>query len=259
MNVSDLPSELRRLRLARRWNQQQLANAVRVSKSLITSFETARLVPQDNTAQALDEALGSGDQIQQLSAEMRGDRRPWLRSWREHESRAVLLRSWDQVLIPGLVQRERYMRELFGSVRANSGKVDDLIATRVARQTAAFERDRPVALSCLVGEFALRQGTRETMKDQLGYLADVGHQLPVAVRVVPDGRGLHAGLGGPISLATMVDSRRFGYLDDQLRGRLATTADEVLTLELVWEEVNELALSADQSRDLILRMIDDLK
>ncbi|MDG4763166.1 hypothetical protein O7632_03440 [Solwaraspora sp. WMMD406] len=41
-----------------------------------------------------------------------------------------------------------------------------------------------------------------------------------------------------------------------LRGRLATTAGDVLELELVWESINELALSADQTRDLMSGMIE---
>ena len=53
----------------------------------------------------------------------------------------------------------------------------------------------------------------------------------------------------------MSDGRRVGYLDDLLRGRLATTAGDVLELELVWEAISELALSADQTRDLMLGMI----
>lgn len=258
VNSRSLPARLRELRSARKMAQDRLAAAIGVSKSLVQSFESGKLIPQEGTAERLDEIFGTGEEIQELAKTAQGDLRPWMRPWVEHERRAVLLRSWDQVLIPGLVQRERYMRELFGSVRTNSGRVDDLVATRVERQNAVFDRDSPVALSCVVGEFALRQGSREAVKDQLGYLVDVGHKLPVSVRVVPDGCGLHPGLGGAISLATMPDGRRVGYLDDQLRGRVATTADDVVALELVWEAVNELALSADQSRDLMLRVINEL-
>nr|MDT0662010.1 Scr1 family TA system antitoxin-like transcriptional regulator [Micromonospora sp. DSM 115978] len=258
--MNDLPSELRRLRLARRWNQQQLAKAVGVSKSLITSFETARLIPLEQTAKALDLALGSGDQIQKLSAEMRGDRRPWLRSWRDHERRAVLLRSWEPLLIPGLLQREPYMRQMFAAIPANAGRIDELVKTRLARQAAVFERKPPATIACIVAEFALNRGPREIMKDQLAFLADVGQRFPVTVRVVPDNvGGLHAGLGGPLALATMADGRHIFYLDDQLRGRLATTPSDVSELELSLESINGLALSIEQSRDLILELLNECK
>ncbi|MFV2012023.1 MULTISPECIES: helix-turn-helix domain-containing protein [unclassified Micromonospora] len=69
--MSELTTELRRLRLTRRMNQTQLAKALRVSKSKspIASFETGRLVPKEGTAQALDEVLNSGDKIQQLACD----------------------------------------------------------------------------------------------------------------------------------------------------------------------------------------------
>ncbi|MFV2107068.1 helix-turn-helix domain-containing protein [Micromonospora sp. LOL_015] len=67
--MSELTTELRRLRLTRRMNQTQLAKALRVSKSPIASFETGRLVPKEDTAQALDEVLNSGDKIQQLACD----------------------------------------------------------------------------------------------------------------------------------------------------------------------------------------------
>ncbi|WJK33236.1 helix-turn-helix transcriptional regulator [Solwaraspora sp. WMMA2065] len=62
--MTELPVELRRLRLSQRMNQTQLAKAVGVSKSLIASFETGRLVPKEDTAKDLDKLLNSGDQLQ---------------------------------------------------------------------------------------------------------------------------------------------------------------------------------------------------
>ncbi|MFV2085367.1 helix-turn-helix domain-containing protein [Micromonospora sp. LOL_021] len=256
--MSELTTELRRLRLARRMNQTQLAKALRVSKSLIASFETGRLVPKEDTAQALDEVLNSGDKIQQLADEARGDRQPWLRPWAEHERRAALLRCWELSIIPGLLQREPYMRELFAASPWSKSKVDDLIRIRLGRQAAVFTRDEPVELSCLIGEAALHQGSREVLKDQLGYLVDASHQSNVRIRVVPDRNiGLNPGLNGPLSLATLGDGRRIAYLDDQLRGRMASTAADVIELEWVWEAINDLSLSTTQSRDLILRLIDE--
>nr|MDT0656601.1 Scr1 family TA system antitoxin-like transcriptional regulator [Micromonospora sp. DSM 115978] len=255
--MNDLPSELRRLRLARRWNQQQLAKAVGVSKSLITSFETARLIPLEQTAKALDLALGSGDQIQKLSAEMRGDRRPWLRSWRDHERRAVLLRSWEPLVVPGLLQTEEYARAIFEATPANALKVDDLVSTRMARQAAVLERDPPVTIAAVMAEAALDMGAREIMKPMLGRLADLGHRPNVQLRVLPRSVGFHAGLAGPISMATLPDGRRVAYLDDQLRGRTAVDVAETGELELALTAIEGCALNIPQSRDLILRMIDE--
>lgn len=256
---SSLPIRLRELRAAKKMAQGRLAAAINVSKSLIQSFESGKLIPQEDTAKHLDEFFGTGDEIQELARGERGDRRPLLRSWADHEKRAALLRTWELSLIPGLLQVPEYMRALFDGAPGNEGRVDDLMEIRLARQAAVLDRDRPIALSCLIGESALRQGPREIMKPQLEHLVDAGHRPSVRIKIVPDRLGLHVGLGGPISMATMADGRRVSYLDDQLRGRVVATTAELVELELIWEAIDEMALPALQSRDVILRMVDELK
>lgn len=256
---SSLSTRLRELRTTRKMPQDRLAASINVSKSLVQSFESGKLIPQEDTAKNLDEFFGTGDELQGLAKDEREDRRPLLRSWADHEKRAALLRTWELSLIPGLLQVPEYMRVLFEAAPGNEGRVDDLMAIRLARQAAVFDRERPIALSCLIGESALRQGPREIMKPQLEHLVDAGHRSNVRIKIVPDRLGLHVGLGGPISMATMSDGRRVSYLDDQLRGRVVATTAELVELELIWEAIDELALPAIQSRDVILGAIDELK
>lgn len=257
MSEQRLSARLRDLRRSRNMSQERLAASISVSKSLITSFETGRLIPQDDTAKSMDALFGTGDEMQHKAKDEREDRQPWLRSWVEQERRAVLLRAWEPTLIPGLLQTEAYMRLVFAAVPSNSNRLDDVVATRLARQAAVLERKPPVELAVLIEESALRRGPRDVMKEQINHLVDLSHRPSVRIRAVPETAGLHAGLGGPLALATMADGRRVGYLDDLLQGRVATAPGDVLELELVWEAVNELALSADQTRDLMLGMIND--
>ncbi|MFD0968901.1 helix-turn-helix domain-containing protein [Plantactinospora endophytica] len=255
-----LPARIRELRTQRKLSQDRLAAAIGVSKSSVQNFESGKLIPQEGTAQRLDEVFGTGNEIQGRAKTAHEDLRPWLRPWAEHERRALLLRAWEPLLIPCPLQREPYMREMFAGVPANAGRVEDLVANRTARQAAIMDQHPPVTISCIITEFALRRGPRGVMKDQLGYLADIGESPSVTVRVLPDAvGGLHAGLGGPISLATLRDGRRVSYLDDQLQGKVVTSARDVGELELSWESINGLAMAADLSRDLILELLNDHK
>lgn len=252
-----LPARLRRLRTSRKMSQDRLAATIRVSKSLISHFESGKLLPQDDTAEILDAAFGTGDEVRRAVKDAREDRRPWLRSWREHEKRAVLLRSWEPLVVPGLLQTRDYAQAIFVATPANAQKVDDLVSTRMARQVAVLDRDPPVTISAVVAEGAIRTGPREIMKPQLAHLVDLGHRPNVQLRVLPASVGFHAGLAGPISMATLPDGRRVAYLDDQLRGRTATNVGETGELELALTAIEGCALSVLQSRDLILRMIDE--
>ncbi|MDG4764696.1 helix-turn-helix transcriptional regulator [Solwaraspora sp. WMMD406] len=257
--MSELSVEIRRLRLAGGMNQTQLGAALRVSKSLIAGFETGRHIPQADTATNLDQLFGTDDKFAKLSLEAREDRYPWMRPWVEHERRALLLRTYEPLLIPGLLQTEGYMRAVLATSTMNDGRIDDLVRTRLERQAATLGRDNPVVISAIIGEFALSRSPREVMKDQLGHLVDLGHRPSVKVRVLPDEAGLHLGLGGAFVIASLPDGRRCGYLDNQLKGTVVSSHGEVTELELAWESVDGLALPVVQSRDLMLRMIDERK
>lgn len=241
-------------------SQEKLAALINVSKSLITSFETGRLLPQDDTAKSIDDVFGTGDEIQGRAKTEREDRQPWLRSWFDQERRAVLLRTYQPLLVPGLLQSEAYMRAVISAVPGNAGKVDELVATRRGRQAATIDRENPVPMSAVIGEMALRAGPPEIMKEQLGHLVDVGHRPHIKIRVVPMWTGgLHVGLAGPFIIANLPEGRRCAYMDDQLVGHVTTSHGDLDALELAWSEVEALALPVDQSRDAILRMLDEHK
>ncbi|MFY1694457.1 helix-turn-helix domain-containing protein [Solwaraspora sp. WMMA2101] len=261
--MNDLPSlsaRLRELRTSRKMAQDRLAAAIGVSKSLVQSFESGKLVPQEGTAGRMDDFFGTGDEIQQSAKDAREDRQPWLRSWFEQERRAALLRSWEPMLVPGLLQCESYMREVFSAVPSNAGKIDGLVVKRRERQAATIDRDEPVGLSAIIGEVALRRGPSEVLKDQLGHLVDAGHRPHVRIRVIPaESEGIHVGLSGAFVIANMPDGRRSAYMDDQLTGHVANARADLAHLELAWEEIDALALPVVQSRDLILRMLHEHK
>jgi len=240
--------------------QDRLAAAIGVSKSLVQSFESGKLVPQEGTAGRMDEFFGTGDEIQRAAKEEREDRQPWLRSWFDLERRAALLRSWGPMLVPGLLQCESYMRAVFSAVPANAGKVDGLVAKRRERQAATIDRDDPVALSAIIGEVTLRRGPRDVLKEQLGHLVDVGHRPHVRIRMIPaESEGIHVGLSGAFVIASMPDGRRSAYMDDQLSGHVAAARGDLRHLELAWEEIDALALPVVQTRDVILRMLHEHK
>jgi Domain of unknown function (DUF5753) len=71
--------------------------------------------------------------------------------------------------------------------------------------------------------------------------------------------GLHAGLTGAFVVASLpgATGSRLGYLDDQLRGRTVAEVDDIAELDRTWESLSCLALPCGQSRDLILRILNE--
>jgi transcriptional regulator with XRE-family HTH domain len=256
--MNDLQTKLRRLRSDKGLTRDQAGAAIKVSGSLISAFEQGRLIPQPDTAARLDAFHGTGDEIQRAAVAAREELAPWLRPWTDQEERAITLRTFEPVVIPGLLQTEAYARAIIACGTRMAPRVDEVTSRRLARQVAVLERAEPATLAAIIGEPALRIGDPKIMRPQLQHLIAQSHRATVHVRVIPMSAGLHAGLAGPFVLATLPGGRPAAYLDDQLRGRVVGEVGDVAELEQTWEAVSELALPASQSRDLILKVNDEL-
>ncbi|ROO50659.1 helix-turn-helix protein [Micromonospora sp. Llam0] len=255
--MSELQDLLRSERLKRNLTQAQVGEAIRVSNSLIGAFETGKSIPLPDTAVDLDRIYETGDQIQRLSRTAREDAQAlWLRSWLESERRALVLRSFQPLVIPGLLQTEAYARAVLTAGPRTRRRLDEALAVRLERQSATLDRDEDFQFTAIIAEAVLRL-TGAFMKDQLEHLVDIGHRPDVQIRVLPADVGMHPGIAGAFVIACLPNDRRACYLDDQLSGRIVTEAQDVLDLEQTWDAVSGLALTVSQSRDLMLRMIDE--
>ncbi|WP_326555309.1 helix-turn-helix domain-containing protein [Micromonospora sp. NBC_01813] len=255
--MSELQDLLRRERTKRNLTQVQVGEAIRISNSAIGGFETGKLIPTDGTAADLDRLYETGKEIQRLATAAREEAQaPWLRSWLDNERRALVLRSFQPLVLPGLLQTEAYARAVLATGPRTRRRLDEAVAVRLERQSATLERDENFQFTGIVAESVLRQ-PGSFMKDQLEHLVDIGHRPEVQIRVLPADVGMHPGVAGAFVVAVLPGDRRIGYLDDQLSGRVVTAADDVVSLEQAWDALSGLALTVSQSRDLMLRMIDE--
>ncbi|MFJ6196717.1 Scr1 family TA system antitoxin-like transcriptional regulator [Micromonospora sp. NPDC092111] len=177
----------------------------------------------------------------------------WFRPWQEIEREAVSLRSFESVVLPGLLQTESYARAvLIGAGTLPRGDVERHLAARLARQ-AILKREDPPQLTAVVDEAVLRRpvGGRGTMHEQLRALIEACREPHVRVHVVPSTVGSYAGLNGPFVVATCPDHRLAGYLDNQLQGQVVSDVDDLAAIMAAWENVRGEALSHWQSVDLI--------
>ncbi|WP_422768790.1 helix-turn-helix domain-containing protein [Plantactinospora sp. WMMC1484] len=259
--MSNLPARLKELRAERGVTQDQVAEVVQVSKSLIAAFETARHVPRAETAVCLDDYFGTGTEIQKASAEARANRKPppsWFRPWRDLEETASTLRYFQATLIPGLLQTEAYARAVFASTGLlTDDEVLDRVVLRMERQATIIDRPGRPSFVFFLDASTLRCGPPEIAKDQLLALADVGARPNVFVHVIPDEAGLHAGRSGSFALATLEGGGMVGLLEDFYEDRVIVEPGRVAGLDRTWQAIAAAALPCAQSRDFILRLVDD--
>jgi transcriptional regulator with XRE-family HTH domain len=127
--------ELRRARSAAGLTQDQLAERVGYSPSLVAHVETGSRAPSLDFARRGDEALGTGGLLARLQPFVRSEAYPaWFRDWVEVEREAVSLRWFEPLLIPGLLQTEEYARAVLAAAHPASPEEEVERLVKAARR-----------------------------------------------------------------------------------------------------------------------------
>ncbi|GAA2205694.1 helix-turn-helix transcriptional regulator [Nonomuraea monospora] len=243
--------ELRHYRKLAVLTQGQLAEKIHFSESLISGVETGQLPASSEFARAADEALGTGGALQRLLDWRKGQAFPsWFGPWHEIERVATALRTYEPLVIPGLLQTERYASAM---LRGNEAAV----AARMERQ-AILTRDCPPAptLRCIIDEAVLYRpiGTAEVMKEQLQRLVEAVNPR-LSIQLVP--HGMHPGLLAGFVIATLEDGSDVLYAETAVRGITTDECEDVS--EGIWhfEAIRIEALPLGMSLDLIKKALEE--
>lgn len=129
------------------------------------------------------------------------------------EDIATQIRTWQQSIVPGLLQTGDYAR----AVAVGNGQWEDLdeiepfVESRVARQVR-LTGEKPLQLWAVLHEAVLRQlvGGRHVMRAQLGHLLDAARLPNVKIQVLPYLAGAHPGM---TSAFTIVSFGEQGSID----------------------------------------------
>jgi transcriptional regulator with XRE-family HTH domain len=121
--------ELRAQREVAGLTQEQLAKLMGYSASVIAKLETCRTIPSPQHADKADEALATPGTFRRLrQAMINGAYEPWVRALLEMEERATVLRNWESLVVPGLLQTEAYARAMIRAGRPGDtdGEIEQL-------------------------------------------------------------------------------------------------------------------------------------
>lgn len=221
-----------------------IAAQVGIDAKTVARWVTQGRIPQPRYRATVAQLLGRDIGELWPDAGRRGQP-AWVREWIEVERAATGLRSYQSTVVPGLLQTEAYARAVLASGPRGTD-VDDVVESRLRRQTAVFNRSSPPLTVFAVDESALRRGPRDVMAAQLDHMIEMSER-GVMVNVVPFAAGLHPGQAGPFVIASTPEGD-VGYLDDQQAGRVT---HEVAHLWAVWDTVRSVALPRDLTIDFL--------
>ncbi|MFG3682644.1 helix-turn-helix domain-containing protein [Micromonospora chalcea] len=202
-----------------------------------------------------------------------GDAVPsWFELYVGLESAASHLRRYDESLIPGLLQTREYALGLFhpGS-RLSMEERERAVEVRMQRQALLTRRlPTPPRLEAVLSEAVLRRpvGSVSVMVEQLSCLLGTADLPNVSVRVVPLAAGPHPGavagsfviLDFPATKGGRAAPEPSVVYSESLTGALyLDKPDELAAYENTWKGVDALALGEAESRDMIKRIIGEMR
>jgi transcriptional regulator with XRE-family HTH domain len=255
-------AEVRRAREAAAMTLADLGARVPCDASTVSRIESGQLSPAERFASACDEAFpqmgGWFGRFYRASLKWDGRYPRWFEDWVDAEGRAAVIRWWEPLLVPGLLQTPEYARALFRAWRTDDDedKVEQLVVARMDRQRI-FDRPRPPAFWAVLDEGVLRRriGGAKVMADQLVHLADMGERASVKIHVIPAEAGAHLGLLGALAIAGLAgDAPGIVYFESPDEGQTTRDPGTVAKVTLTFETLRSEALPRGASRDLILKV-----
>jgi transcriptional regulator with XRE-family HTH domain len=265
-----LRAELRGARDAAKRRQAEVAKAMDWSLSKLMRIERGEVSVSTNDLKALLNHYGVRDKgkvnrLLELARSARGSSfyeqyadqlKPGFKEYLAYEASASVIRQYEPVLIPGLLQTEEYAREIFAHmVGLGPEDVDKRWTVRQHRQEL-LDRERPPEMRFVLDEAALRRhiGQGHAMQRQLERIKELAVEPHINIHIMPFHRGAHPGLAGSFALLEFADPSLTDLLYWEGIVDSITIRDDTNMIARYLDrfaELERLALSPDESIDFL--------
>ncbi len=265
-----LMAELSRLRENSGLSRVEVAERIGSTDTTLWRYETGLTRPRPSDVSVLTEVYGvtgeARDSLIQMAREAR--QRGW---WHRHrqalkpgfdsyiglEAEASVVRTYEPLVVPGLMQTEPYARAIIEATAMTQApsEVDEKVSVRISRQQLLHGPGDPIQLVALLDEAVLRRqiGSRAVMREQLEHLVDLGKLPNVEIRVIPFSAGAHAAMDGKFCLLSFPEAEDpdLVYLEQATSGLMPEDPEEVRRYTLMFGSLSALALGAEASTTFI--------
>ncbi|MFJ1617371.1 Scr1 family TA system antitoxin-like transcriptional regulator [Streptomyces sp. NPDC088251] len=240
--------------------QPQLADLVGHQVETIASVEQGRRALLPSLALMLDQLLDTKGALSEAVEQMPEiDLIPaWAGEYLELELEALALSWYDNQVMPGLLQTERYARAMFRN------RIPAFSEEEVTYQTEArlkrreiLHRPSPPTISFVVWEpvLSLQLTDDEGHMEQLRHLRECAALPGICFQVLPLNHRTHAGLAGPFTLLETPDFQRVAYSETQRGSLLVSDPDEISILSQKYAMLRAQALTPEDTMGLLKRLL----
>ncbi|WP_406480034.1 Scr1 family TA system antitoxin-like transcriptional regulator [Streptomyces platensis] len=251
---------LSHFRRAAHITQPELAERVGLHEDTIGSIEQGRRPLKLDLAETLDEILDTKGALAVAVAKVpeREKLPAFVQDLVEHEEKALTLLSYQNQVVPGLLQTTDYARAVFDCLYPplDEEQADEWLSTRIDRQKL-LERKKPrPMLNFILEEVLLHRPIDgpDGLREQIRHLRRCAELPYLGLQIMPTKRGNHAGLDGPMILLETPEHEHLAYIEGQLISYLIDDPDQVSILQQKYGMLRSQALTPDES----IGLLDDL-
>ncbi|MYV54302.1 helix-turn-helix transcriptional regulator [Streptomyces sp. SID3212] len=252
---------LKALRAEAGLTQEEFGPLVRYSAPYIAKIEQGKRYPPrglvDRAGDVLGPVAGRVLEAAGRSLTRKAGLASWFRQWAGIEEEAVSLYAYECRGIPGLLQPESYVRELFERrlPPLAEDEIEQLVAARLARQRLLTERPN-TAFSFIIEQALLerRLGGPEVTRTVIDHLLAAALQRNVEIQLMPLRQEDHMGVDGQMYLAETPDHRWIGYVEGHDSSTLLTDPKLVSSMLQRYGKMRSQALSRQATVSLLEQM-----
>ncbi|WP_189045356.1 helix-turn-helix domain-containing protein [Micromonospora sonchi] len=257
-----LGRELRKLREAKGLTGEETANLIRCSTSRISRIESGEIKLRAGDVMELLVTYGvrideePGTSLLELARDLR-EEGWWQRiggkyaTYIAYETEAADLKNFEPMLVPGLLQTERYAREVNIIGRETDPEtVDQRVAARMTRQEVLHRQPTPLRLHAILSEASLRTevGGPDVLREQLHHLVKVSQLPNITIQVLRFEAGAHlADSSGFVLLSFEQDDPPLGYIETLAGELFLESSRDLARLSAAYDNLRMLARSPAES------------
>lgn len=245
-----------------------LARKLGVAHTTVSRWETGFNVPSlaDVATTLVHLGVGGAERTKILAVAQDASQPDWLASGMSEavggaaitdmERTATTMTEWSPLAIPGLLQTADYTRAIMARSTRPGLDTETRVLVRLGRRDA-LTRSRPMQLTALVGEPALRGGIGgpAVMLDQLRHLQAMAGLPTVTVHVVSVSGDWHPGLIGPFILYNFDRDPPIVFIEHHRASAFLYHPGDVAGYQEAVDSLSKLASSPENTRDAIDRAI----
>jgi transcriptional regulator with XRE-family HTH domain len=273
-----LRAELKRARQASGLTQEQVAAEMDWSLSKIIRIESGSSGISANDLKALLQLYGVTDsgQVDSLLALARSAReRSWWSAYRdvapqpllqliEYESAGHVVRQFETMFIPGIMQTEDYARAVLDNYYEEglgSDRLRALVDLRIRREDL-FDAESSPSFSFVLDEAVIRRFVAglSVMQRQLRHLIEVAQKPNITLKIIPFSAGLQPGMKGPFEIIEFADpaDQDIVYLESPRGDIFSDDPEEVLRYREAFGGLERASLSPPDSMARLAAIADEM-